>query len=351
MYKRRDVTFNESDFGDEEVITLLDGEDARKENPPNYDIKPEADQLVKNEKPTSQLERPKRETKMPGRYGYEECADPVVTDAELIMEAMEWCEPKTLEEALSSDGTAKWEEAAIIGLLNISSSWTTTPADMVKLPLGRNSIGCKWVFKVKHSEDGSVEKFNGRLVAKGFVQEYGVDYDGTFSSTVKFTTMLGLISLAAEKKMHLRQVGVVSAFLNGELEEEIYMNQPESYVQQRKEDLVCRLRKPLHGLKQSPRCWNHKLMKKLCSVDFTQSSADPCIVVNTAVSLTITAVYLDNLILAAEDLDEMIAVKWELSSGFKMKDMGELHLFLGMGAERGEVQRHDQPIQQTQYVK
>ena len=129
----------------------------------------------------------------------------------------------------------------------------------MKLPPGRKSIGCKWVFKVKHAEDGSVEKFQGRLVAKGFEQKYGMDYDETFSPVVKFTSIRNVIALAAEKKVHLHQMDVVSAFLNGDLEEEIYMEQPEGYVQHGKEDLVCKLRKSLYGLKQSPRYWNRKL--------------------------------------------------------------------------------------------
>ena len=339
VYKRRDVTFNEDDFGHKEASTVSTGDSSRKKTGTT-----EADQPVENEakseKSAPHPERPKREVKQPVRYGYDEYA-------EVMLKAVECPEPRTLQEALSSNQPAQWKEAADAEYQSLLDSHTW---DLVKLPSGRKSIGCKWVFKVKHSEDGSVEKFKGRLVAKGFAQRYGVDYDETFSPIVRFTTIRSVIALAAEKKMHLHQMDVVSAFLNGDLEEEIYMDQPEGYVQQGKEDLVCQLKKSLYGLKQSPRCWNRKLSEYLCSIGFTQGSADPCIYIKTGDSLMIVAVYVDDLILAAEDFDDMVAVKRELSSRFKMKDMGELHFILGMGVE-WDKRCGTVKLQQTQYIK
>ena len=113
---------------------------------------------------------------------------------------------------------------------------------------------------------------------------------------------------------------------------------------------MCQLKKSLYGLKQSPRCWNRKLSEYLCSIGFTQGSADSCIYIKTGDSLMIVAVYVDDLILAAEDFDDMVAVKRELSSRFKMKDMGELHFILGMGVE-WDKRRGTVKLQQTQYIK
>ena len=216
VYKRRDVTFNEDDFGHNEASTVSMGDSSRKKMG-TTDVKLEADQPVENEAKGKKLaphpERPKRDIKQPVRYGYDEYA-------EVMLKAVECPEPRPLQEALSSNHTAQWKEAADAEYQSLLHSHTW---DLVKLPPGRKSIGCKWVFKVKHSEDGSVEMFKGWLVGKGFAQRYGVDYDETFSPVVRFLTIWSVIALAAEKKTHLHQMDVVSAFLNGDLEEEICM--------------------------------------------------------------------------------------------------------------------------------
>ena len=113
---------------------------------------------------------------------------------------------------------------------------------------------------------------------------------------------------------------------------------------------MCQLKKSLYGLKQSPRSWNHKLGEYLCSIGLTQGSADPCIYIKTGNSLMIVGVYMDDLILAAEGFDDMVAVKCELSSRFKMKEMGELHFILGMGVEWDKL-HGTVKLQQTQYIK
>ena len=123
---------------------------------------------------------------------------------------------------------------------------------------------------------------------------------------------------------------VVIAFLNGTLEETIYMQQPDGYVQQGNQHLVCKLNKSLYGLKQSPRCWNQVFTEFMKSIGFTQSSADPCIYVRSADTLSIVAAYVDDLIMATRTDEEMQEVKQQLQSQFKMKDMGELHHCLGI---------------------
>jgi len=162
-------------------------------------------------------------------------------------------EPETIQEALSSEYSVQWKAAADSEYQSLIENKTW---NLVKLPDNRSVIGCKWIFKVKYGNHGQVERFKGRLVAKGYSQKYGIDFDETFSPVVRFDSIRALLAFAVQKKMLIHQMDVVAAFLHGDLEEVIYMEQPEGYVIPGKEDMVCQLEKSLYGLKQSPRCWN-----------------------------------------------------------------------------------------------
>jgi hypothetical protein len=120
-----------------------------------------------------------------------------------------------------------------------------------------------------------VERYKARLVERGFTQTYGVDYNETFAPVAKFTSIRSILALAALEDMDIHQMDVKIAFLNGELEEEIYMEQPQGFVHQGGEHLVCKLQKSLYGLKQSPRAWNQKLDAFLKSIEFMKSEVDP----------------------------------------------------------------------------
>ena len=168
------------------------------------------------------------------------------------------------------------------------------------MPEGRKVIGSKWVFKVKRNADGSVEKHKARLVAQGSSQKYGVDYDETFSPVVRFESIRTVIALAVKKGLKMHQMDVNTAFLHGELEEEVYMRQPEEFVLEGQELLVCKLNKSLYGLKQSPRCWNYVLddHEHLQSMGFVQTPSDPFIYVAEGDDPFMIAVHVDDLILA-----------------------------------------------------
>jgi len=127
---------------------------------------------------------------------------------------------------------------------------------LVSLPEGRKPVGCKWVFKVKSKPDGNVERFKACLVAKGFSQQPGTDFNETFASVVRLNSLRSLLAYAVNKKLIIHQMDVNTAFLNGHLQEDIYMEQPPGYVIEGKEDLVCYLQRSLYGLKQSSRCWH-----------------------------------------------------------------------------------------------
>ena len=173
-------------------------------------------------------------------------------------------EPVTVNEALSSSERGKWKKAMEIEMKSIQENdvW-----DLVELPKHRKAIGNKWVFnKCNIGVDGSVERYKARLVAQGFSQRYCLDYDETFCLVVRFNLLQTLISLAVQNGLKLHQMVVTAAFLNGDLKEEVCMNQPEGFIEDGKEHLVSKLKHSLYGLKQSPRCWNSLLdmqMKKL----------------------------------------------------------------------------------------
>ena len=153
-------------------------------------------------------------------------------------------------------------------------------------------------YKRKFGSNGEVERYKARHAAKGFTQKPGIDYDETFSQVVRYSSIRTLLAFAVQNGMIIHQMDVVTAFLNGTLNEEIYMEQPPGYVKDGEKWLVCKLRKSLYGLKQSSRCWNTVLREHMESTKFKQCTADPCVFVRSeGTDITIVAVYVDDLII------------------------------------------------------
>ena len=143
---------------------------------------------------------------------------------------------------------------------------------LVKAPKSCKPIGVKWVYKLKKNPLGEIVKHKTRLVVKGYRQRYGIDYDEVFAHVARQICIL--ISLTGQECWSLRHLDVKSAFLNGEIKEEIYVSQPEGYVKEEKEEWVLKLNKALYGLKQAPRAWNAKLDNTLMSIGFVKSKND-----------------------------------------------------------------------------
>ncbi|KAD3067125.1 hypothetical protein E3N88_35005 [Mikania micrantha] len=225
--------------------------------------------------------------------------------------------------------------------LNKNGTWSLIPyVD------NSNVVDCKWVYRLKRDAQGKVTRYKARLVAKGFHQQ--ADYHETFSPVVKATTIRVVLSLAVTQKWALRQLDVQNAFLHGDLQETVYMRQPQGFVDPSKPHHVCLLHKSLYGLKQAPRAWFHRLSTALQQLGFHGSKTDPSLfILNSRGTILYVLVYVDDIIITGNNNQAVDHIIQSLSSSFAVKDLGSLHYFLGI-----EVIRHglDLILSQKKYI-
>uniref|UniRef100_A0A0A1WFC7 Retrovirus-related Pol polyprotein from transposon TNT 1-94 n=1 Tax=Zeugodacus cucurbitae TaxID=28588 RepID=A0A0A1WFC7_ZEUCU len=238
--------------------------------------------------------------------------------------------PVSVEEAMNSKQAHEWwcaMQEEYNALVN-NDTW-----EQAAVPKGHKVIGCKWVFAVKTNANGDIERYKARLVAKGCGQTYGVNYKEIFSPVVRYATIRMVLAIAAEYELHVHQLDVSTAYLNGKLEDDIYMRQPEMFQQDN--DCVLKLKKSLYGLKQSGRVWNSRLDEVLKEMGFSACNSEPCLYTkNQGRKLNIIAVYVDDLMIACSDLGELMQIKQQISSIFQIVDKGPINKFLGMEIER-----------------
>lgn len=240
-------------------------------------------------------------------------------------------EPLSYEQAVSSDEKKRWMEAMgeEMESLKQNNTWK-----MVNAPKNQKVIDNKWVYKIKYKPDGTMERFKARLVVRGFTQEHGIDYQETFSPVVRFTSVRAILAIAAAEKMTLRQFDVKTAFLYGELEEDVYMKQPIGFNDD--SGKVCKLIKSLYGLKQASRCWNKKFSAFIEKFRFIVCESDPCVFVRTANgSRLLLAIYVDDGLIAASNEKEIEPVINYLQMEFEIKSFSA-DCFLGL-----EISRQD----------
>jgi hypothetical protein len=152
--------------------------------------------------------------------------------------------------------------------------------EIVPRPKGKDVVSSKWLFKIKHVVDGSIEKYKARFVTCGFSQKEGIDYEETFAHVARYTSIRTIIALVARMKWKLHQMDVKTAFLNGVIEEEVYIEQPQGFEVEDRKSHVCRLKKDLYGLKQAPRAWYGHIDSFLTRLGFTKSKADSSLLQN-----------------------------------------------------------------------
>ena len=231
-----------------------------------------------------------------------------------------------------------WRDACEDEVASIKKNKTWTLVDLLS---GYKAIGLKWVFKLKRNADGSVNKHKARLVAKGYVQREGIDFEEVFAPVARLETVRAIIALAASNSWEIHHLDVKTAFLHGELEEEVFVAQPEGFKIKGKEEKVYKLHKALYGLKQAPRAWNIKLNSILKELGFRKCSKEPSLFRKVSKrSLVLVAVYVDDLLVTGSRVKDILEFKHEMATKFEMSDLGLLHYYLGIEV----VQRKDRVV-------
>lgn len=234
-----------------------------------------------------------------------------------------------------------WQQAMQneIDALHKNNTWTLVPP-----PLNANVVGNRWLYKIKRHADGSIERYKARLVAKGFTQEYGFDYTETFSPVVKPITIRTLLSIVVSGGWDISQLDISNAFLNGDLQETVYMVQPQGFIDPHRPHYVCRLNKSLYGLRQSPRTWSQRLGTYLLTLGFKKSTADPSLFIyRTKSCVCFVLVYVDDVIITCSSSTLIQEFIHQLSKEFDLRNLGPLHYFLGI-----QVLKHSSGIILTQ---
>ena len=203
--------------------------------------------------------------------------------------------------------------------------------DLVPLPPGRTPITTKWVYKVKRDHAGNIAKLKARLVARGFQQKEGEDFEETFAPVVKWNTLRTLVALAAHRGWKIFHLDAVTAFLNGDIIQDLYIEQPEGYVVPGKEEFVCKLLKALYGLKQAPRAWYSKIDSFLSEKGLLKSDADYNLYYfEEGGRIAILILYVDDLYMTGDHVEKINWLREEIKKQFSMTDLGILTHSLGI---------------------
>ena len=255
-------------------------------------------------------------------------------------------DPKSLKAALRRSDAEKWQEAVELEFDNHIRNGTW---EIVDLPPGAKCINSGWVFRVKRNADGSIERYKARLVAKGYSQRPGFDYNEVFAPTFRCAASRTIIALAAINDLHLRSIDISHAFINGDLDETIYMRQAEGY-HKGGSNRVYRLLKSLYGLKQAARQWNKKLHDTLIAMGFKRLESDHAIYIFVRDDVRIIIpVFIDDITFASSNPAAIDSAIKELASHFKLRDLGPTSFLLGIKITRDAAKR-EIALSQRQYI-
>jgi len=297
------------------------------------------------------LRRARREIRAPGEWWKVRHPTPIIESDDSDEEGAHVVisgesEPKSYREALELPLADKWKDACLeeYNWHLQNGTWT-----LLELPPGMKAIGSKWVFKIKHNADGSVERFKARLVAKGFAQRPGQDYFETFASTMRHSTIRTILALAAIEDLELRSVDISHAFTNSDIDAEVYMKQPEGF-EQHGSKYVCKLNKSLYGLKQSPRLWGEKLAEVLLGMGFQKTYSDASLYIYDRDNIkVIVPVFVDDITFASKSVEALDGFVAEMSKHFKLRDLGATSFLLGIEITRNRPDRKLY-LSQKQYI-
>lgn len=241
--------------------------------------------------------------------------------------------PSTYQQALNSSEKEEWKKAikSELQALNSKQTWT-----LVKRDPSQKVIGSKWVFAIKRDEHGNIQRYKARLVALGYRQTQGVDYSETYSPVANMNSVRTFLALSSQKGYFIQQFDVDTAFLNGKLEEDIYMLPPEGTDVN--DDEVCKLNNSLYGLKQAAAVWYKTISKVFVKkLKFRQCASDPCIFVHA--DGTWVVLYVDDMLISAKLLATIKNIQAELSKEFTLKDLGQTRFILGMEVQYNRTAR------------
>ena len=239
--------------------------------------------------------------------------------------------PSTFNEAIAAHDAADWQ-------LAMNDEYASLIAndvfEVTELPLGEKSLPLKWVYTYKHDANGDLIRHKARVVAKGFYQREGVDFDEVFAPVGKYTTLRALLSTVAFHDYELHQIDIKTAFLNGKLDETVYVQPPPGFEMPGK---VWRLNRALYGLRQAPRAWHQTLKNELEGLGFRESDADPSLFLGDKNVSLLT--YVDDILISAPSLADVNLVKKRLLEKFEARDLGDATLFLNMNITRDRAAR------------
>ncbi|KAJ9560810.1 hypothetical protein OSB04_005970 [Centaurea solstitialis] len=310
----------QGDMSDDEIVQPIDN----LSTPPPYTYEPNSEESAGYTSSIASSLRSYDHTPVQGFRNLSEIYDraPEVQSNELLLLEEE---PRNYKEAVRDK---KWIEAmqTEINAINKNKTWK-----LATLPDKQKAIGLKWVFKLKRDADGKIIKYKARLVAKGYVQEHGIDYDEVFAPVARMETIRLILALAAYHGWEVHHLDVKSAFLHGELKEEVYVTQPEGFIKPGNENKVYRLTKALYGLKQAPRAWNMKLDQTLKSLDFKKCTLEQAVYTRISKdSMLLVGIYVDDLIVTGSSKEDLQKFKSQMEEKFEMSDLGLLAYYLGI---------------------
>nr|GFA02982.1 retrotransposon protein, putative, Ty1-copia subclass [Tanacetum cinerariifolium] len=239
----------------------------------------------------------------------------------LLVELGDLREPANYKAALLDPESKKWLNAMNVEMQSMKDNevWV-----LVELPPNGKTVGSKWLFKKKTNMDGNAHIYKARLVVKGFTQTPGIDYDETFSPVADIRAIIILIAIAAYYDYKIWQMDVKIAFLNGYLNEEVYMEQPEGFVNPKYPNRVCKLKRSIYGLKQASRQWNKRFDDEIKKFGFIQNRNEPCVYIKASGSnITFLILYVDDILIMGNSIPMLQSVKTYLGKCFAMKGLGE----------------------------